>query len=102
MTKAKQSQTNQQTNPVTNVPDSRLILAFILPIVGGLLLNFVALRLSTARNGSAPLFAGLGVTSWLLGLRWYGLPALGLRGKRPLLGVRLARRLERLRCLEIP
>lgn len=31
-----------------------------------------------------PLFAALGISSWFLGLRWYGLGGLGLRGGRPL------------------
>jgi hypothetical protein len=31
-----------------------------------------------------PFWAGLGLTSLFMGMRWYGLPEMGLRGKRPL------------------
>jgi hypothetical protein len=32
----------------------------------------------------APVFAALGLTSWFLGLRWYRIAGMGLRGRRPL------------------
>lgn len=32
----------------------------------------------------APVLAALGLGSWFMGLFWYGLPQMGLRGKRPL------------------
>lgn len=32
----------------------------------------------------APALAALGLSSWFIGLFWYGLPQMGLRGKRPL------------------
>ena len=69
----------------TAVSPTRIILAFIVPIAGALLLSTLAGGLSTESGRSqAPLFAGLGVAAWFLGLRWFGLAGMGLRGGRPL------------------
>lgn len=62
-----------------------VVLAFIVPIVGGLLLSLLARgAIGGEGTNNAPLLAGFGVVSWFLGLRWYGIPGMGLRGKRPL------------------
>jgi len=63
--------------------DPRVLLAFFLPLAGALLFSAVARGMNTV-GLQAPVFGGLGITSWLLGLRWYGLSGMGLRGKRPL------------------
>lgn len=75
----------------TLAPSNRIVLSFLLPPLGALVLaSGVALLFgtpaaeSTTRPGTALLLGGLGIVSWLLGLRWYGLEGLGLRGGRPL------------------
>lgn len=73
-------------------PAYRVFLSFVLPVLGAFLLSgIVALVLGGApevspdqRGGTALLLAGAGSVSLALGLRWYGLPGLGLRGRRPL------------------
>jgi hypothetical protein len=66
-------------------PTTRILLAFALPFLGALLLGIVAdIRSGRDTLNSALLLGGIGVISWFLGLFWYGLPAMGLRGKRPL------------------
>lgn len=54
----------------------RLLLTLLLPFVLTLLLG--------VQGNNAPILGVLGVLSWFLGLFWYGLPAMGLRGGRPL------------------
>ena len=41
-------------------------------------------QLNLRPGNNAPLLASLAIISWLLGLRWYGISGMGLRGKRPL------------------
>ncbi len=73
-------------------PATRVFLSFSLPIIGGVVLQMLVSLLVGApanllpddQNGSALLLAGAGAVSLLLGLRWYGLSDLGLRGGRPL------------------
>ncbi|MCA9935331.1 MAG: CPBP family intramembrane metalloprotease [Ardenticatenaceae bacterium] len=50
-------------------------------------LTAVLLPPDTTNSGPlaiAPIFAVLGITSWFMGLLWYGLSQMGLRGQRPL------------------
>lgn len=61
----------------------RVALAFALPVAGGLLLGALS-GATDSRTAVVPLLAGMGVASWLLGLRWYGVPGMGVRGGRPL------------------
>lgn len=73
----------------TAPPQVRLIVAILLPIVGAILVKMLAgdtSRLGATRNQSTLvlLLGPLGLISWFLGMRWYGLPGMGLRGKRPL------------------
>lgn len=71
---------------------TRVFLSLILPIIGALLLQtLVSVVSGTAATlvpeeqaGTALLLAGAGAVSLVLGMRWYGLRALGLRGGRPL------------------
>jgi hypothetical protein len=58
-----------------------LLLPLALAVTVGLMLGEGAV---SDRAVLAPLFAVIGGTSWLLGLFWYGLKNLGLRGGRPL------------------
>lgn len=55
-------------------------LAFLGPLLAGV----VVVLLSGGGAYEALLLAAVGLSSWVMGLLWYGLPALGLRGKRPL------------------
>lgn len=73
-------------------PGNRVLVAFAVPLLGAAVLGAVlailfggAQRSDPSGRASTPLIlGGIGVTSVLLGLRWYGLPGLGLRGGRPL------------------
>jgi hypothetical protein len=75
----------------THLPDEtplRPALAFFLPTIVALavaLLSGAQLNRQMAMGLSyAPVFAALGLTSWFLGLRWYRISGMGLRGGRPL------------------
>lgn len=48
------------------------------------LLNIQLNREAALALGYAPIFTALAVISWLLGLRWYRIAGMGLRGRRPL------------------
>jgi membrane protease YdiL (CAAX protease family) len=68
---------------------NRAIIAIVLPLAAALLFGVVsgALFAPTAAGelpNAAPVFVALGITSWFVGLRLYGLRGLGLRGGRPL------------------
>lgn len=69
-------------------PVVRVILALLIPIVAatiaGLLAGGRASISANDQGGLALLFAGLGLGSWFVGWRWFGLQGLGLRGGRPL------------------
>ena len=56
---------------------ARLLLTLLLPFV-------LTLVLGSSEGSNAPILGGIGVASWFLGLFWYGLPGMGLRGGRPL------------------
>ncbi len=74
---------NKQTNPT----GLRLIIAFSVPLAGAIILAVLASSMDTAvsdQSATAIFFAGLGLASWFLGLRWYGIPGMGLRGHRAL------------------
>lgn len=65
--------------------DLKTALPVTVRIVLTLLLPFALTLILGSREGSnAPILGGIGVASWFLGLFWYGLPGLGLRGGRPL------------------
>ncbi|WP_420645522.1 type II CAAX prenyl endopeptidase Rce1 family protein [Candidatus Leptofilum sp.] len=78
--KSKLQRSNQQNELAarTTLPVVfRIIIILLLPLAFTLILG--------GRQGSnAPILGGVGVASWFLGLFWYGLPGLGLRGGRPL------------------
>ncbi len=62
------------------VRSARALQALVVP---GLLALVAARLVGVAANAAVPQGV-LGVSALLLGLRWYGLPGLGLRGRRPL------------------
>ncbi len=43
-----------------------------------------AVKLVTQQSNNALFFGSIGIVSWLLGLRWYGIEKMGLRGGRAL------------------
>ena len=68
---------------------NRAIIAITLPLAIALLVGVISGSLfapAAAGNlpNAAPVFAALGVASWFIGLRLYGLRGLALRGGRPL------------------
>ncbi len=85
--KKNQPGSSHQYEARTSLPPLiRVILALVLPIVISLLLGWLAsnvIGLGKSQT-NAPLLAGIGIVSWLLGLSWYGLTQIGLRGGRPL------------------
>lgn len=64
-------------------PFTRTSISISILILATLLLLFVGEGLEDS-GAVIPFFLSIGLVSWLLGLRWYGLPAMGLRGGRPL------------------
>lgn len=81
----------QQSRPLPPA-QTRVLISFFIPIIAGILLHFlVSLVLGTPatilpdeQGGASLLLAGAGAASLVLGLRWYGLRQLGLRGHRAL------------------
>ncbi|RMG90601.1 MAG: CPBP family intramembrane metalloprotease [Chloroflexi bacterium] len=62
-------------------------LALVLPVLAGqLVLGVIGGTTADMEGGTAvaPVLAAVGVVSWLLGMLWYGVSGLGLRGGRPL------------------
>ena len=89
MAKAKKRSNEEPVIPParTNFPVvPRVSLAIILPfIIAVVVIGFTgnATGLGQATN-SAPVLAVIGIVSWIMSLFWYGLPYVGMRGKRPL------------------
>jgi hypothetical protein len=78
--KTKQHITNKQSSL-----DAKTALPVTVRIGLTLLLPFaLTLILGSSEGSNAPILGGVGVASWFLGLFWYGLPGMGLRGGRPL------------------
>jgi len=68
---------------------NRVLVAILLPLAAVLLLGVVTGSLfvragQVGQASPAPVFAALGLTSWFIGLRLYGLRGMALRGGRPL------------------
>lgn len=77
---AKKQQTASLPPPVNRVMASLLI-----PFAAALLLfTFFSGNNPEDRTATALFLGVLGATSWIVGLRWYGIPGMGLRGGRPL------------------
>lgn len=80
----------EQSSPHSSA--ARVLIAVLAPLLGAVLLGAVVSLLvggpdardPTGRASTALILAGLGITSLVLGVRWYGLGGLGLRGGRPL------------------
>ena len=68
---------------------NRAAIAIVLPLAAALLVGVISGSLGAPESAAglpnaAPIFAALGITSWFIGLRFYGLRGLALRGGRPL------------------
>lgn len=84
MAKSKQA---KQITDVLPSPLSRVLISLLVPLAAAMLI-------STFFSGNNPdadsrmtiaSFLGLlGAAAWFIGLRWYGIPGMGLRGGRPL------------------
>ena len=72
--KRKQSSLKARTSLPVHI---RILLTLLLPFA-------LILILGNQEGSNAPILGGIGVASWFLGLFWYGLPGMGLRGGRPL------------------
>jgi hypothetical protein len=75
--------------PPSTPAATRVILSLVLPVGGALLLSILvggggASVGDGERDQVVLQLAGLGIVSLILGVRWYGLSALGLRGHRAL------------------
>lgn len=86
-----QRENNQNEGSEATVLPSgaRVAISVLLPLVGGLAVATLSGQGSGSgaggRQSTLVLFLGpLAIISWYLGLRWFGLPGLGLRGHRPL------------------
>ena len=83
------SVTNETPPPVENAAQ-RAALAILVPLGVALLIGIITgtvfgqQTIGVARPSAAPVFAALGIASWFIGLRLYGLRGMGLRGGRPL------------------
>lgn len=80
---------NQENTGNSQTVAFRALLAILLPLIaaisaGILISNFVNVEGLSSQARSAVLLSSIAVVSWILGLRWYGIPGLGLRGGRPL------------------
>jgi len=77
----------RKNQPVSSLPSplNRVLLSLLVPLAAATFLyNFAAGGNLNSRPALALFLGVLGAASWILGLRWYGLPGLGLRGGRPL------------------
>jgi hypothetical protein len=67
----------------TTIPTSaRALLALILPTIGAFIV--AQLLVGQLPSNNTILLGAMGLISWFLGLAWYKLPGMGLRGKRAL------------------
>lgn len=76
--KQKSVQTADSLPSQTTLPAPlRILITLLIPLV-------LTLALGSEAGSNAPILGGVGVASWFLGLFWYRLPGMGLRGGRPL------------------
>ncbi|MFZ0547986.1 MAG: CPBP family glutamic-type intramembrane protease [Candidatus Promineifilaceae bacterium] len=70
----------------TSSPVLRVLLALVLPLIGSLLFSAAVVSLTREQDTptSALPLAGAGLVAWFLGLNWYRIPGMGLRGHRAL------------------
>lgn len=86
---AKSGESTPPEPPSPEAARNRAIIAIVLPPAAALLVGVISGSLAApvpagGLPNAAPVFAALGITSWFVGLRFYGLRGLALRGGRPL------------------
>ncbi len=82
------------TPPVTKYgaalsPAMRTAVALLAPAIVAIFVsqltgNFFIATPSNDRAATAVILGTIGLTSWIIGVLWYGIPGLGMRTKRPL------------------
>jgi len=79
---------NQKTTS-SNTLMVRVLLALSLPLLAAVITAYVLntnanIEAASSQGVTAILMSAVAIVSWIMGLRWYGLQGLGLRGGRPL------------------
>lgn len=65
-------------------PIHRVLFSFALPVAGAAVTGVLLVgQTPVTLSGKAVVLGALGLISWLLGVRWYGLAGTGIRGGRP-------------------
>lgn len=81
---ARKKKASKQQNTRTNLPPAtQTVLAFSIPLIAALFVGTITNSLASGSN-YAPVLGTLGLAGWFLGLTFYGVPGMGLRGGRPL------------------
>ncbi|MCP4362734.1 MAG: hypothetical protein GY796_32415 [Chloroflexi bacterium] len=81
---ANKKQISNKQKVRTNLPPlTRTVLAFIVPLAAAVFIGILTGGFNGGTN-LAPVLGALGLASWFVGLAFYGLPGMGLRGGRPL------------------
>jgi hypothetical protein len=78
---------SSNTSPASLSPPARVLLSLFLPLAGRLLFALIvgsSLQGGGSQGSAALQLAGAGLVAWFVGLRWYGIGGLGLRGHRAL------------------
>ncbi|MEM7117306.1 MAG: hypothetical protein AAF614_33035 [Chloroflexota bacterium] len=78
----KQIETRQTETAV--LPIASILFPLFLGVVAVAVTNGWGTAAFNTRAIALPFFAAIGISSWFLGMRWFGLGGLGLRGGRPL------------------
>jgi hypothetical protein len=79
----KKKATPQQSSRTNLPPATQAVLALLGPLVAALFVGTITGSLAAGSN-YAPVLGTLGLASWFMGLAFYGVPGMGLRGGRPL------------------
>ncbi len=61
-----------------------LLPAIIAILISLLVSNLLSIEASNDQATTAVILGSIGLTSWIIGVVWYGIPGLGMRMKRPL------------------
>lgn len=79
---------SKDSKTATSPAALRVFFALVLPLIGAFLFSGIIVALTgpteDAQRGTALQLAGVGLVSWFLGLNWYRIPGMGLRGHRAL------------------
>lgn len=70
-------------------PAIRVAIALFVPAIAAILIsiftgNLVSAEAANSRATTAVWLGSAGLTSWIIGMIWYGIPGMGIRTKRPL------------------